>query len=154
MNGPLRKAALTARERVLVGLELFLAAGAYLGAAGLISGLIDLGPAERDLPWSSPVPAGIALGLVNGVLPTAVAVATLRGSARARPAHVGVGLALAGWIAVQVALIGLGSWLQVAYFVLGVVIALVGIPLAGPPRRSPAGSKAGPSALGSARRRP
>lgn len=109
-------------------LEVLLAAGAYLGAVGFLTGGIDLGAAARDLPFASPVFAGIMLGLINGLLPTVVVIGQLTGRAWAAPGHVVVGLALIGWIVVQVALIGLGSWLQVAYFVWGV--AILGLALA------------------------
>lgn len=113
---------LTALERVLVGLEVFLAASACLGAVGLITGGIDLGAAASDLPLASPVLGGLALGLVNGIFPTVVAVAALSHSPSARYGHLAVGLVLSVWIMVQVAFIGPVSWLQAGYLGYGLLV--------------------------------
>lgn len=115
------------RERVLVGAEVFLAMGAIGGAIGLMTGGIDLGTAADDLPWQSPVLGGIALLVLNGALPLAAAGGSWRHARWAPPAHVLVGAVLAGWIVVQVALIGLGSWLQVGYFAFGVALAALAV---------------------------
>lgn len=114
-------------RRALVGLEVFLAAGAALGAVGLVSGAIDLGESTAELPFSSPVLAGVALALVNGVAPLVVARAELYRRPWAAAGHVAVGLALVAWIVVQVAVIGLGSWLQVAYGLYGAAIVGLGV---------------------------
>lgn len=110
-----------------MGAELLLAVGAVGGAIGLIVGWIDLGTAVDDLPWQSPVLGGLALLVLNGLLPLVVVAGTWKRAGWAPIGHVLVGVVLVGWIVVQVAFIGFGSWLQVAYAVLGVLIAAVGL---------------------------
>lgn len=113
-------------ERWLVGLELVLAVSAAGGAFGLISGTLDLRESADDLPWSSPVFGGIALGLLICLLPAAVAVLTLRRHRWAPTGHVVVGVTLVGWIVVQVGFIGPNSALQLVMFLLGAVILVLG----------------------------
>lgn len=115
------------REQVLVAAELLLAVTAAVGAVGLVTGGVDLGAATDDLPLRSPVLAGIALAVVNGVLPLAVAVGARRRAPWATGGHVAVGVALTGWIVVQVALIGFGSWLQALYGAYGVAVAVLAL---------------------------
>ena len=110
-------------ERVLLWLEALLALGAFGGAVALATGGVDLGPATADLPFGSTVFAGIALGIVNGLLPTAVLVAALQRRAWALLGHWVVGVALTAWIVVQVGVLGWPPhWLQVLYFVYGLTI--------------------------------
>lgn len=112
-----------ATGRGLLWLEALLALGAYAGAIGLVSGGVDLGAATSDLPFGSTVFAGLALGVVNGVLPTVVFVAALQRRARAQAGHWLVGVALTAWIVVQVGFLGWPPhWLQVTYFVHGLSI--------------------------------
>ncbi len=109
-------------ERVLVGMELFLALGAFSGAVGLISGGVDLGEVSTDLPFASPAFGGVALAVLNGLLPTVVAVAALRRARWAGAGHLVVGTVLVAWIVIQIAFIGLIWWLQVVYLAYGVVL--------------------------------
>jgi hypothetical protein len=113
-------------ERMLLWLEVLLAIGACAGAIGLITGGMDLGEATADLPFGSTTFAGVALLLVNGVLPTVVVVGALRHRRWAETGHLVVGAALIGWIVVQVGLLGWPPhWLQVLYFLWG--WAIVGL---------------------------
>jgi hypothetical protein len=118
---------LETRERVLVVAEVLLALGALFGAVGLMSGWIDLDQAVDDLPWQSPMIAGVSLGVVNGLLPLTVAAAAVRRRWWAPLGHVLVGIVLVGWIVVQIGFIGLGSWLQVAYALFGAAIAALAV---------------------------
>jgi hypothetical protein len=129
-------------RRSLLGLEAFLAVGAYGGATGLVVAGPEMVGDEvvAALPFASPVLAGIALAIVNGVLPSVVLVAELRGARWAGVGHLLVGAALVLWIVVQVAFLGWPPhWLQILYFVYGWVI--VGLAAASIPRR-----RYGPSA--------
>lgn len=107
--------------------ELVLAVGAFAGSVGLVAGGIDLGDAADDLPFASPVFGGVALAVVCGIWPTALAIAAWRQRRWATAGHLLVGLALVGWIVVQVAFIGLGSWLQVAFATFGVAIGTLAV---------------------------
>lgn len=113
----------TATERALLWLEALLALGAYGGAAGLLAGGIDLGDATASLPFGSTVFAGVALGVVNGLLPTAVLVGTLRHQLWAHMGHWLVGAALTAWIVVQIGFLGWPPhWLQILYLCYGLTI--------------------------------
>jgi len=116
---------MTRRERVVVILEVLLAVGAFAGAVALITDAMDFGDLADHLPWGSMVLAGIALGVINGVFPTVVAVRAIRQPGTSRTWHILVGVALCVWIVVQVAIIGLGHWLQPFYFIWGVVIVVL-----------------------------
>ncbi len=107
--------------------EICLAVGALFGAFGIFTGIIDFEATTQRLPFASPVFAGIALGVLIGVLPLAVALATLRRAPGAVLGHLVVGLVLMGWIGVQVAFIGLGSWLQVGYAAFGGLITALAV---------------------------
>ena len=119
-----RPATRTPLRTSLLWLEAVLAVGAYAGAAGLVlAGPQMIGDAVADLPFASPVFAGIALGIVNGLLPTVVLIAELRGARWASVGHHLVGAALVLWIVVQVVFLGWPPhWLQITYFVYGWVI--------------------------------
>jgi hypothetical protein len=115
----------------LLLLEGLLALGAFGGAVGfLVMGADLMGEGTTQLPFASPVLAGIALGLVNGVLPVVVLVGALRERAWARTGHLVVGVALVAWIVVQVAFLG---WppaaLQWIYLVYGLAIVLLALRL-------------------------
>ncbi len=117
-----RVPARTPARTILLWLEAVLAIGAFGGAAGLVlAGPEMLGDAVvADLPFASPVFAGIALAIVNGLLPTVAFVAELRGARWAVAGHLLVGSALVAWIVVQVAFLGWPPhWLQITYFVYG-----------------------------------
>jgi hypothetical protein len=119
------------RERAILWLEALLAIGAFAGAIGLISGGVDLGEATSRLPFGSPLFGGIALAVVNGVLPSVAFAAALRSRQWARRGHLLVGLALVGWIVLQVVTLGPPiAWLQVLYFIWG--LAIVGLALQAP----------------------
>lgn len=115
------------RERWLVGLEAFLGVWAIAGAVGLATGRVDLGDSVDDVPASSPVLAGLALGVLVGVPAIVVAAGAWRGRRWARPLHGAVGWMLIGWIVVQVAFIGLVSWLQPVFVLYGAVIVVLAL---------------------------
>jgi hypothetical protein len=121
----------------LLWLEAFLAVGAYAGAIGLIvAGREMIGDAAADLPFASPIFGGIALAIVNGLLPTVVFIAERRGARWAAAGHVLVGVALVSWIVVQVAFLGWPPhWLQITYFVYGWVILGLAVSARGRPAK-------------------
>jgi hypothetical protein len=90
-----------------------------------------LGMSAEEMLAGSPFDSfripGIILFLANGVWPLVVAAAALFRARWAPLGHVAVGSVLLGWIIAQVAMIGWGHWLQTAYFLLGLVITLLGV---------------------------
>ncbi len=67
----------------------------------------------------------MALAAINGVLPTIVVIGALTDRAWAARGHLAVGVALTGWIVVQVAFLGVVVWLHVVYFAYG--LAIIGL---------------------------
>jgi hypothetical protein len=119
--------------RLAVVLEIFLGLGALFGGGALI-----LGPDGHILgmPTSllagSPFPSyllpGIILFTFIGIAPLLAAGITIRRQTLAPFAAVAVGLALIGWVSVEmVVLAGLGSLAWTLYLVLGTCIAAIGV---------------------------
>jgi hypothetical protein len=129
-------------ENRRTGLAAFAAANALValaGAVGLVGGGLDFG-AEIDgrLPFESLVLAGCALAAIVGVPSLVLALAAWRGDPRTAACAVATGVALIGWIAVQVAFIRSFSWFQPTYVVIGAGLVVAGRRTAhgaGPSRR-------------------
>jgi hypothetical protein len=124
--------------RWLVVLEVLLVIGAVGGGLGLIVGFLDLEEMADDLPWQSPVLGGVALLLLNALVPSIVVAAELRRHRLASLGHLLVGVDLLGWIVVQVAFIGFTSPLQAVYAVYGVAVTALAWRLPDRPGRRPA----------------
>lgn len=81
-------------------------------------------------PFTSYLVPGVILFVVIGIGPLVAAALTVRRQAFAPIATIGVGLALIGWISVEmVVLAGLASLAWALYLVLGVGIAAIGFAL-------------------------
>src|ERR1700752_2276410 len=102
----------------LLGTELFVGASAAYGLP-----LDYLSP----LPWRSWTPAGIALLLVVAAPMLAAAALVLRGHQRAADASITAGALLAGWVAVQVLIVGPRFWLQPLMFIVGLGVAALAL---------------------------
>lgn len=119
----IRPSTRTWTERVLLWLEGLLAFGAFCGAIALVAGVLDFGDATANLPFGSTLFAGIALGIVNGLLPTVVLIGALRRQSWAHTGHLLVGAALTAWVVVQVGFLGWPpQWIQILYFCYGLTI--------------------------------
>ena len=117
-----------AARRAVIGLEVFTAVGAVVGAIGLITdgdrfmgGTVDV----HDLPLHNWPFAGIVLLLLNGLLPALATVAELRRHPRAAAMHLTAGVVLMAWIIVQVAFIGLVFALQPLMFMVGLALVVL-----------------------------
>lgn len=115
------------RRGWLMVLAGFVAVSGYGGAVALIVGWLAF-PASiiRNIPFDSPVFAGLALACVVAVPATAVTVLAWRGSPRSRDAATLAGLLLVGWIVVEAAVIRQFSALQVVYGLAGLGLILGG----------------------------
>jgi hypothetical protein len=111
----------------LVGLEVALAVAALAGSIALVGGGTDLGGAVDDLPWDSALFGGLALAVVNTLVPGVVAYGELARQPWARAGHLVVGVALVSWILVQVAIIGPISWMQPFCLLWGALIFGLGV---------------------------
>ncbi len=119
--------ALRARNRwtgVAAGL---MAAAAYAGVIGLAGGSINMGTVINErLPLHSPVLAAAALLAVVALPMTAAAVAAWRGITRAPEIVSLAGLALIGWIVVEIGFIRTFAWLQPVCAAYGVLLVMLG----------------------------
>ena len=105
----------------------FTAVSAYLGALGMVSGLLPVDHAlAARLPLQSPVLGGLALALVVAVPTTLVIVLSYRRHPRAREAAALAGLLVVGWILVELAVVRQFSVLQPVYAFAGVGLVVLG----------------------------
>jgi hypothetical protein len=117
----------TVHRAWLMALVGFVAISAYGGAAGLITGwLRPSASMTENLPFGSPVFAGIALACVVAAPATVVAVLAWRRHPRDRDAAVLSGVLLVGWIVVEVAVVRQFSALQVVYGLAGLGLIVSG----------------------------
>jgi hypothetical protein len=105
----------------------FVAASAYAGALGMISGWLPVTPTmTARLPFHSPVFGGLALACVVAVPTTVVTALAWRRHPRTRDAAALAGAALVGWIVVEVAIIRQASVLQGIYLLAGLGLIAAG----------------------------
>ena len=101
------------------------AAAAWAGGIALATGGIDLGgEIDERLPFDSPVLAGLALVLVVAVPLTALTWSSFVDDGPTDELALVAGLALIGWICVQVVVIQTFSWFQPFYLGVGVVLVV------------------------------
>ena len=114
----------------VVVVDLFAAVSAIAGAVGLVVGFMNI-PASvlSTTPFADFTIPALLLGLVVGGSALAAGAIALFGPRRIEAlATAAAGCVMVGWITVEVAMIGLGSWLQPFYFVVGLVmIGLAGL---------------------------
>jgi energy-converting hydrogenase Eha subunit B len=116
---------------MLLGVEIFVAFWAFAGGIGLMGGGLDLSKDWLDgTPFDDYFIPGLILFVVVGGSTLAALLAVWRRNRFAGPASVVVGSILLIWIIVQVALIGYRSWMQPTFFVAGLVVVALSIPLA------------------------
>ena len=97
----------TSRHRGLAVVAGLIALSAYGGALGLATGFLNLGNTVASrLPFHSPVLGGLALVAVVAVPTTVLAWQAARGQRTSGDVSIVAGVLLAGWILVELALIG------------------------------------------------
>lgn len=102
----------------------FAALSAIAGAIGLVVGFmnIPLSVLHGTVFADFTIPA-LLLGVVVGGSALGAAAVAVFGPRRMETlTTAAAGCIMIGWIAIEVAMIGLGSWLQPAYFAVGVVM--------------------------------
>lgn len=124
-------AGLRGLSKMIVGLEFFVALGAFAGGAALISSPdgSSLGLSLANLkgsPFRDYYIPGLILLICNGIFPTVVAIATLFKLSWAPKGHMLVGVVLIGWIGFQILFLGYVSFLQPVFAIVGALITLLG----------------------------
>jgi len=114
----------------LVTVDLFAAVSAIVGAIGLVVGFMNIPLSVLSgSPFTDFTVPALLLGVVVGGSALAAATIEVFGPWRFMAlASAAAGCVMAGWIMVEVAMIGLGSWMQPFYFAVGLLmIALAGL---------------------------
>ncbi len=108
----------------VVGADLFEAVSAIAGAVGLVVGFMNIPVTVLNgTPFSDFTVPALLLGAVVGGSALMAAAITAFGPGRyGAPASAVAGCVTVGWVAVEIAMIGLGSWLQVFYLLVGMVM--------------------------------
>jgi len=122
----------TALRRLLIGLELFLALGAFYGSLSLLNDPTGRGlhmPLDvlKGTPFDNYLVPAIILFGVNGMVPLVTVIATVMGFPWAKYGHIAVGALLTGWMVGQAALVGFSAPIQYVYLLLGFVILALGL---------------------------
>ena len=98
------------------------ASAAWVGAIGLVTGDIDFGDTLDDrLPFDSLVLAGFALAAIVAIPLTVLAWCAWTGHQRTDELSLTVGVALIGWIVVQLVFLQAFSLFQAAYLAVGAI---------------------------------
>ena len=114
----------------VVVVDLVEAVSATVGAVGLVVGFMNIPVSVLNgTPFADFTVPAMLLGFVVGGSALAAAAIGVFG-----PRHIDVlasaaaGFITVGWLTVEIAMIGLGSWLQVAYLVVGLsMVTLAGL---------------------------
>ena len=109
----------------LVVVDLCAAVSAIVGAIGLVVGFMDIPLSVLSgTPFADFTVPALLLGIVVGGSALVAAVIALFGPRRLESlASAAAGCIMVGWMAVEIAMIGLGIWVQAAYFVVGLLMS-------------------------------
>jgi hypothetical protein len=114
----------------VVGVDLFEAASAIVGAVGLVVGFMDIPVSVLSgTPFADFTVPALLLGVVVGGSALVAAVITAFGPPRLGAlASAAAGAITVGYLTIEIAMIGLGAWPQVVWFLVGVLmIGLAGL---------------------------
>lgn len=108
----------------VVGVDLFEAVSATVGAVGLLVGFMQIPVSVLNgTPFADFTVPALILGLVvGGSALVAAAIAVFGPRQMDALASAAAGCVTVGWLTVEIAMIGLGSWAQVAYLLVGLVM--------------------------------
>jgi hypothetical protein len=119
-------------KRLRIGVvtaDLFEAASAFLGALGLLMGFMGIPLSVLNgTPFTDFTVPALLLGIVVGGSALAAGVITLL---QLRPldalASAAAGCITLGWMTIEVGMIGLGSWAQVVWWLVGAVMTALAV---------------------------
>ena len=108
----------------LVVVNLFAAVSAIVGAIGLLVGFMNIPLSElTGTPFADFTVPALLLGIVVGGSALAATTIALFEQWRFDAlASAAAGCVMVGWMTVEIAMIGLGAWVQVAYFAVGLLM--------------------------------
>jgi hypothetical protein len=111
----------------VIAIDLFEAASAFIGAVGLLVGFMNIPvSALSSTPFTDFTVPALLLGVVVG---GSALIAALFAVFGARPldtfASAGAGCITIGYLVVEIALIGLGSWAQIVWLLVGLVMVVM-----------------------------
>jgi|SRR5579859_4626686 len=117
-------------KRIRIGVvaaDVFEAASAIVGAVGLVVGFMDIPVSVLSgTPFADFTVPALLLGFVVGGSAVAAALIT---ALQLRPydalASAAAGCITVGWLTIEVAMIGLGSWAQVVWWLVGLVMIIL-----------------------------
>jgi hypothetical protein len=114
----------------VIAVDLFEAASGAVGAVGLLTGFMNI-PVSilSGTPFADFTVPALLLGFVVGGSALVAALIAMFGPRSIDAlASAGAGCITVGWLSVEIAMIGLGSWAQVAWMLVGLVmIGLAGL---------------------------
>jgi hypothetical protein len=113
-------------RRALTTLEGFIAICAIAGGMGLVSGELAMPTEWLGQTFETYRIPGLILAIVVGGTMAAAGRVVWTDRRYARDASLGAGLVLIGWLFFQVVIIGYQSWLQPMFFLLGLIIVILG----------------------------
>ena len=117
------------------------AASAFLGAVGLVVGFMNIPTSVLiGTPFADfTVPALLLGGVVGGSALVAGVITTFASRWLGAFASAVAGCITVGWLTIEIVMIGLGSWVQIAYLLVGLLmIALAGLFWKAAPASTPA----------------
>ncbi len=117
-------------RRALIVVDLFVAVSAIAGGFAILAGWLapPMEALQGSIFSSYDVPA-LALVVVVGGASLVASIALIRHLTWAATASVMAGLALMAYLVVEVATIGLSSWLQPFYFVVALIMIVLALQL-------------------------
>jgi hypothetical protein len=114
----------------VIAVDLFEAASGAVGAVGLLTGFMNIPVSVLNgTPFADFTVPALLLGFVVGGSALVAALIAMFGPRSIDAlASAGAGCITVGWLSVEIAMIGLGSWAQVAWMLVGLVmIGLAGL---------------------------
>jgi hypothetical protein len=107
----------------LVVVDLLEAASAGVGAVGLVVGFMNIPTTVLSgTPFADFTVPALLLGFVVGGSALVAALIAAFAPRWFAPASAAAGCITVGWLVVEIAMIGLGSWAQIAYMAVGLVM--------------------------------
>ncbi|HEX8997436.1 MAG TPA: hypothetical protein VF812_15520 [Ktedonobacterales bacterium] len=115
----------------LIVVDVFAALSAIVGAIGLVVGFMNIPLSVLSgTPFADFTIPALLLGIVVGGSALVAGLIALIGPRRAEPLASGIaGCIMVGWMTIEIAMIGMGSWLQPTYLVVGLVMIALAVAL-------------------------